>query len=201
MTAEQNKVLVRRLAAEAVNPATWVCWPRYPRASSPWQHAAGSGRSTSSSSPSTTSSRYACPRRCGQRRRSSLARRWGEAAARSQAAPAARPGDGRRAGLGAGHRAARAVRRGSRQKSDRERRGVLDSIVAKVLGLDMKLAQYRRGKAFADEVVSAHGIRTLNRAWRGPDDLPRPDELDRHPQQPQRADRRMIERRHHVPCG
>jgi coenzyme F420 biosynthesis associated uncharacterized protein len=61
---------------------------------------------------------------------------------------------------------------------DRERRGVLDSIVAKVLGLDMKLAQYRRGKAFADEVVSAHGIRTLNRAWRGPDDLPHPDELD-----------------------
>jgi len=45
LTAAQNKVLVRRLAAEAVNPATWVCWPRYPRASSPWQHAAGSGRS------------------------------------------------------------------------------------------------------------------------------------------------------------
>jgi coenzyme F420 biosynthesis associated uncharacterized protein len=61
---------------------------------------------------------------------------------------------------------------------DRERRGLLDSIVAKVLGLDMKLAQYRRGKAFADEVVSAHGIRTLNRAWSGPDSLPRPEELD-----------------------
>jgi coenzyme F420 biosynthesis associated uncharacterized protein len=36
--------------------------------------------------------------------------------------------------------------------SDRERRGLLDSIVSKVLGLDMKLAQYRRGQAFADEV-------------------------------------------------
>jgi uncharacterized protein (DUF2342 family) len=42
----------------------------------------------------------------------------------------------------------------------------------------MKLAQYRRGKAFADEVVRAHGIRTLNRAWSGPDALPRPEELD-----------------------
>jgi coenzyme F420 biosynthesis associated uncharacterized protein len=61
---------------------------------------------------------------------------------------------------------------------DRERRGLLDSIVSKVLGLDMKLAQYRRGKAFADEVVRSHGIRTLNRAWSEPDALPRPDELD-----------------------
>jgi coenzyme F420 biosynthesis associated uncharacterized protein len=61
---------------------------------------------------------------------------------------------------------------------DRERRGLLDSIVSRVLGLEMKLAQYRRGKAFADEVVSAHGIRTLNRAWSEPDALPRPDELD-----------------------
>jgi coenzyme F420 biosynthesis associated uncharacterized protein len=61
---------------------------------------------------------------------------------------------------------------------DRERRGLLDSIVSKVLGLEMKLAQYRRGKAFADEVVRAHGIRTLNRAWQNPDSLPRPEELD-----------------------
>jgi coenzyme F420 biosynthesis associated uncharacterized protein len=61
---------------------------------------------------------------------------------------------------------------------DRERRGLLDSIVSKVLGLEMKLAQYRRGKVFADEVVRSHGIRTLNRAWKEPDALPRPDELD-----------------------
>ena len=61
---------------------------------------------------------------------------------------------------------------------DRERRGLLDSIVSKVLGLEMKMAQYRRGKAFADEVVRSHGIRTLNRAWSGPDALPRPEELD-----------------------
>src|SRR5215216_2231765 len=61
---------------------------------------------------------------------------------------------------------------------DRERRGLLDSIVSKVLGLEMKLAQYRRGKAFADEVVRSHGIRTLNRAWSEPEALPRPDELD-----------------------
>jgi coenzyme F420 biosynthesis associated uncharacterized protein len=61
---------------------------------------------------------------------------------------------------------------------DRDRRGLLDSIVSKVLGLEMKLAQYRRGKAFADEVVRKHGIRTLNRAWSDPEALPRPEELD-----------------------
>jgi coenzyme F420 biosynthesis associated uncharacterized protein len=61
---------------------------------------------------------------------------------------------------------------------DRERRGLLESIVSKVLGLEMKLAQYRRGKAFADEVVRSHGIRTLNRAWRDPAALPSPEELD-----------------------
>ena len=61
---------------------------------------------------------------------------------------------------------------------DRERRGLLDSIVSKLLGLEMKLAQYRRGKAFADEVVSRAGIKTLNRAWSGPEALPSAAELD-----------------------
>ena len=61
---------------------------------------------------------------------------------------------------------------------DRDRRGLLDSIVSKVLGLEMKLAQYRRGKAFADKVVRRNGIRTLNRAWSAPEALPRPEELD-----------------------
>jgi putative hydrolase len=65
---------------------------------------------------------------------------------------------------------------------DRERRGLLDTFLGKVLGLEMKMAQYRRGKAFADEVVRSHGIRTLNRAWSEPETLPRPEELD-HPDQ------------------
>jgi coenzyme F420 biosynthesis associated uncharacterized protein len=61
---------------------------------------------------------------------------------------------------------------------DRERRGLLDSIVSRLLGLEMKLAQYKRGKAFADEVVRTAGIRTLNRAWSGPEALPSLDEID-----------------------
>jgi coenzyme F420 biosynthesis associated uncharacterized protein len=61
---------------------------------------------------------------------------------------------------------------------DRERRGLLDSIVSALLGLELKLAQYRRGKAFADEVVAAAGIKGLNRAWREPEALPSAEELD-----------------------
>ena len=61
---------------------------------------------------------------------------------------------------------------------DRERRGPLDSLVSKLLGLEMKMAQYKRGKAFADEVVAIGGIRALNHAWRSPEDLPTVEELD-----------------------
>ena len=61
---------------------------------------------------------------------------------------------------------------------DRERRGPLDSIVSRLLGLEMKMAQYKRGKAFADEVVRIGGIRALNHAWRSPEDLPTVEELD-----------------------
>ncbi|MDP9228577.1 MAG: zinc-dependent metalloprotease, partial [Actinomycetota bacterium] len=61
---------------------------------------------------------------------------------------------------------------------DRERRGPLDALVSKLLGLEMKMAQYKRGKAFADEVVSLGGIQALNTVWREPEALPLPAELD-----------------------
>ena len=61
---------------------------------------------------------------------------------------------------------------------DRTRRNPLDAIVAKLLGLDMKMSQYRRGKAFADEVTEAAGIRTLNQVWRRPENLPSGAEIE-----------------------
>jgi coenzyme F420 biosynthesis associated uncharacterized protein len=61
---------------------------------------------------------------------------------------------------------------------DRERRGLLDRVVSRLLGLELKLSQYRRGKAFADAVAGEAGIRALNRAWRKPDALPTSSELD-----------------------
>jgi coenzyme F420 biosynthesis associated uncharacterized protein len=61
---------------------------------------------------------------------------------------------------------------------DRERRGLLDKVVSKLLGLDMKMAQYRRGKAFADRVAAQAGLRTLNQVWKGPEFLPSNAELE-----------------------
>ncbi|MCO5326271.1 MAG: zinc-dependent metalloprotease [Solirubrobacterales bacterium] len=54
----------------------------------------------------------------------------------------------------------------------RENRGPLARTLAWLLGLEMKLRQYRDGKQFADEVVAAEGIGGLNLAWDGPDALP-----------------------------
>ena len=61
---------------------------------------------------------------------------------------------------------------------DRGSRGTLDQVVARLLGLDAKLAQYRRGKSFCDGVAESHGIETLNRVWRSPDLLPTLEEID-----------------------
>lgn len=61
---------------------------------------------------------------------------------------------------------------------DRERRGALDSLVSKLLGLDMKMAQYKRGKEFCDAVADQAGIRGLNVVWRNPESLPTPAEIE-----------------------
>jgi coenzyme F420 biosynthesis associated uncharacterized protein len=63
-------------------------------------------------------------------------------------------------------------------ESERARRGALDAIVATLLGLDMKLRQYRLGKRFADAVVGRAGIEGLNAVWRAPDALPDGEELE-----------------------
>jgi coenzyme F420 biosynthesis associated uncharacterized protein len=61
---------------------------------------------------------------------------------------------------------------------DRDRRGRLDSLVSKLLGLEMKMAQYRRGRAFCDAVAAETGIKGLNVVWRSPEHLPSQAELD-----------------------
>lgn len=67
-----------------------------------------------------------------------------------------------------------------RQSLERDRgsRGRLDQVVARLLGLDAKLAQYKRGKRFSDLVVEQAGVETLNRVWRSPEDLPTLAEID-----------------------
>lgn len=67
-----------------------------------------------------------------------------------------------------------------RLELSRSRRGGLERLIQRLLGLDMKLRQYEVGKAFADEVVESGGIAALNAVWADPGALPSEFELT-HP--------------------
>ncbi|MGA2469501.1 MAG: zinc-dependent metalloprotease [Solirubrobacteraceae bacterium] len=50
-------------------------------------------------------------------------------------------------------------------------------LIERVLGLELKLRQYREGKRFCDWVVRRGGPPALNRVWASPEALPTPAEL------------------------
>lgn len=54
----------------------------------------------------------------------------------------------------------------------------LQRILRALLGIDAKLSQYTRGKAFVDEVVARVGMDRFNTIWTGAETLPLPDEID-----------------------
>ncbi|MGB3484573.1 MAG: zinc-dependent metalloprotease [Mycobacterium sp.] len=54
----------------------------------------------------------------------------------------------------------------------------LQRILRSLLGVDAKLAQYTRGKAFVDDVVGRVGMDRFNAIWTSSATLPRPDEID-----------------------
>jgi coenzyme F420 biosynthesis associated uncharacterized protein len=55
----------------------------------------------------------------------------------------------------------------------------LQRLLRALLGMDAKLAQYVRGKAFVDAVVAQVGMRRFNTIWTSADTLPLPAEIDR----------------------
>jgi len=59
-------------------------------------------------------------------------------------------------------------------------RSVIEILIWRLTGLDLKLHQYKRGEAFAKAVYDAYGMHVLNRAWGGPDAMPRVEELGDH---------------------
>jgi coenzyme F420 biosynthesis associated uncharacterized protein len=70
-----------------------------------------------------------------------------------------------------GLRAAMDARRQSRSAPER--------VLLRLLGMEMKMRQYKIGKEFCDAVVAAEGIEGLNRVWVGPEALPTLAELER----------------------
>ncbi len=61
----------------------------------------------------------------------------------------------------------------------RQSRSAPERVLLRLLGMEMKLRQYKIGKEFCDAVVADGGIASLNRVWAGPEALPTLAELDR----------------------
>ena len=64
-------------------------------------------------------------------------------------------------------------RMASRERS----RSLIDQLIMRVTGLDLKMAQYQLGEAFIKEVVEARGIEFANRVWERAENLPTMDEI------------------------
>lgn len=58
----------------------------------------------------------------------------------------------------------------------------LQRVLRALLGVDAKISQYTRGKAFVDHVVGRVGMARFNAVWTGPETLPLPAEIEK-PQQ------------------
>lgn len=64
------------------------------------------------------------------------------------------------------------------QIAQRQRqRTMLDQMVFRLTGLDLKLAQYQQGEAFVNAVVAARGVQFASRVWERPENLPSMDEI------------------------
>jgi coenzyme F420 biosynthesis associated uncharacterized protein len=66
-----------------------------------------------------------------------------------------------------------------REALDRRRKSQsgLSRLVARLLGMDLKLRQYEQGKYFCDKVVEARGVAALHHVFSGPEALPTLEEL------------------------
>lgn len=68
------------------------------------------------------------------------------------------------------------------QQRRREHGNLLDRVLRRVLGLDLKALQYAEGKVFVDHCVDAVGMAAFNKVWESPATLPTREEI-RRPQQ------------------
>ena len=59
----------------------------------------------------------------------------------------------------------------------KERGGVLDQLLRRLLGLDLKALQYAEGKVFVDTAVRELGMAGFNRVWESPATLPTRTEI------------------------
>ncbi len=72
-----------------------------------------------------------------------------------------------------------------------KQRTLLDLMIFRLTGLDLKLAQYQQGEAFVNAVVAERGIQFTGRVWERPENLPTMDEIRDPAQWIRRMDRQQ----------
>ena len=70
------------------------------------------------------------------------------------------------------------IRRRFEERRNRKQ-SPLQRVMRALLGIDAKMSQYTRGKAFVDHVVERVGMARFNTIWTGPETLPLPAEIDK----------------------
>ncbi len=70
-----------------------------------------------------------------------------------------------------------AIRQRFNKRRDR-RQPPLQRLLRALLGVNAKLSQYTRGRAFVDHVVGQVGMDRFNTVWSSPETLPLPDEIE-----------------------
>jgi coenzyme F420 biosynthesis associated uncharacterized protein len=66
----------------------------------------------------------------------------------------------------------------SRFQERRERRSGFERAVMRLIGMDLKLEQYRKGEIFVRAIAKHGGPEALRLLWAGPSNLPEPAEID-----------------------
>ncbi|HLY15023.1 MAG TPA: zinc-dependent metalloprotease, partial [Candidatus Limnocylindrales bacterium] len=62
-------------------------------------------------------------------------------------------------------------------RRDQKKTGV-ERAVMRLIGMDLKMEQYRRGEKFVAAIARAGGSAALNQLWEGPESLPREGEIE-----------------------
>ncbi len=65
-----------------------------------------------------------------------------------------------------------------RMRKREQSRGLMFNVLARLLGLELKLRQYRLGEKFVNFIVERGGTELLNRAWESPETLPTLAEIE-----------------------
>jgi len=73
----------------------------------------------------------------------------------------------------------RGAERFDRTLHERRNRAGVEKMLHKVIGFDLKARQYDQGERFVASIVGRVGMDGFNQAWRGPENLPRIEEISR----------------------